>query len=37
MTLGVVGRLVFETTSEGISLVSTVHVCRARSRKRSRL
>ena len=36
ITLGVVGRLVFDTTSVGISLVSTAHVCRARSRKRLR-
>jgi hypothetical protein len=37
MTLGVVGKLVFDTTSEGTSLVSTVQFCRARARKRSRL
>jgi len=37
ITLGVVGKLVFDTTSEGISLISTVQFCRARSRKRSRL
>ena len=37
ITLGVVGKLVFDTTSEGTSLVSTVQFCRARARKRSRL
>src|SRR5215472_9400176 len=37
IALGVVGKLVFDTTSEGTSLVSTVQFCRARARKRSRL
>src|SRR5262245_60249590 len=34
VTFGAVGRLVFDTTSEGTSLNSTVQLCRARSRKR---
>ena len=34
VTFGVVGRLVFDTTMDGTSLISTVQLCRARSRKR---
>ena len=34
ITLGAAGRLVFATTSDGTSLVSTVQFWRARSRKR---